>query len=240
MGFTTEQLAQRWEDRRAVKNLLGKYVVSILLKREPTMFECFWSKKEDICLGINEGWFAGREAVKGYYEALDKRNIAVRDLLVSLFPEKAAGKTPEELYGIGVFDVMSTTNSVIEIAADGQTAKGMWHGFGKPVDVTEKGPLSYWILGTYCVDFILEDGQWKLWHMMYLEDVHAPTGHNWSLNENPYPDLPEFAPLAAVEKPRPNVPVALRRRYSADRPFTKLPDFPKPYNTFAETFSYGM
>ncbi len=239
--FSTEELVTRWEDRRTVKNLLGKYVVSFLLKREKTMFDDFWSRREDVCLGINEGWFSGAAAIRGYYDALDKRAVAVRDKLVSLFPEKAEGKNPEELYGIGIFDLRSTTNSVIEIASDGETAKGMWHCFGKPVDVNEYGPLSYWIFATYCVDFIKEDGVWKIWHLQYLEDIHAPTGHNWSLGEMPYPVLPEFASLAQeIPKLTPNVPVVLRKRYSVNRPFTPLPAVPVPYDTFSETFSYGM
>lgn len=238
--YTTEQLTARWEDRRAVKNLLGKYVVSFLIKKETTMFADFWSSREDICLGINEGWFSGAEAIEGYYQVLDRRNKAVRDLLMRLFPEQLKGKTAEELYGIGVFDLLSTTNSVIEIAGDGETAKGMWHCFGKPVDVNEYGPLAYWVFGTFCVDFVKEDGQWKLWHMMFLEDIHFPAGVNWSTNSHSYPELPEFAELKGNFIPCPNVPTTLRERYSMDRPFTQLPDFPEPYDTFAETFSYGM
>lgn len=238
--FSTEQLTERWEDRRAVKNLMGKYVVSFLIKKERDMFKTFWSERDDICLGIGEGWFSGPEAVSGYYMAIDERNIAVRDLLMELFPEKAGGKSEEELYGIGVFDLSSITNSVVEIASDGETAKGMWHCFGRPVDVTERGPLSYWVFGTYAADFIKEDGQWRLWHVQYLEDIKSPNGYNWSEGKNPYPPLPEFAPLAEVKVPTPNVPVVLRERYSVNRPFAKLPDFPEPYDTFAETFSYGM
>ena len=238
--YTTEQLVTRWEDRREIKNLLGKYVVSHLLKKEPAMFESFWSKEQDICLGVNEGWFAGADAIRGYYDALDTHTRAVRDLLMQLFPEQVKGKTAEELYGIGDFPLRSTTNSVIEIAADGRTAKGMWHCFGKPVVVDERGPLSHWLFATYCVDFIKEDGQWRIWHMMYLEDINAVTGRNWSKNENPYPELPEFAALKAVTPPRPNAPAVLRQRYTVDRPFTRLPRVPEPYDTFAETFSYGM
>lgn len=238
--FTTEQLAQRWEDRREVKNIMGKYVVSFLIKREKTMFEDFWSKKDDVCLGVNEGWFAGAEAIKAYFAALDKRTTAVRDKLIELFPDRLKDMTPDELYGIGVFDLRSITNAVVEIAADGQTAKGMWHCYGLITDVDEHGPVSSWVFGTYVADFIKEGDDWKLWHVQYLEDIKSPSGANWSSGVNKYPELPEFASLKGINAPAPNNPSVLRERYSVNRPFTKLPRIPEPYDTFADTFSYGM
>ena len=34
VSFTTEQLTQRWEDQRALKNLMGKYANCVILNRE--------------------------------------------------------------------------------------------------------------------------------------------------------------------------------------------------------------
>ena len=38
---SAEELVGRWEERREIKNLMGRYAVSFLLKREKTMFEDF-------------------------------------------------------------------------------------------------------------------------------------------------------------------------------------------------------
>lgn len=238
--FTTEQLVGRFEDRRDIKNLMGKYVVSILLKKEKTMFESFWSKKPDICLGVNEGYYSGPETIKSCYETIDKYTVATRDLLVKLFPKETAGKTPVQLYGIGPFESRSINNAVIEIATDGETGKGMWSCLGNVTDVTTRGPVSHWLCATYAADFIRESDSWKIWHLLYLEDVRSPSGHNWSEGKNPYPELPEFAPLGTVSLPQPDIKQTLRERYHANRPFTKLPRIPEPYDTFSETFSYGI
>jgi hypothetical protein len=40
--------------------------------------------------------------------------------------------------------------------------------------------------------------------------------------------------------PEPNVPAVLREAYYPGRPFTESPALPEPYETFAETFSYGI
>ena len=238
--FTAEELVGRFEDRRDIKNLMGKYVASLLLKRESTMFDDFWSKQDDICLGVNEGYYRGREAIRDYYEKIHQYTIAIRDILVKLFPKETAGKTPEELYGIGPFEDRSINNAVIEIATDGNTAKGMWACLGNVTTVTTRGPVTHWVFGYYAADFIREDDKWKIWHLLYLEDVNSPAGHSWVEGKNPYPELPEFASLADVPLPEPNVKQVLRERYHPNRPFTKTPRIPEPYDTFAETFSYGI
>ena len=196
--FTTEQLADRYEDRRDIKNLMSKYVASLLLKREKTMFESFWSKRDDICLGVNEGYYQGPEAIKGFYAAIDKYTAATRDLLVKLFPKETEGKTPEELYGIGPFELKAINNPVIEIATDGETAKGMWCCCGNSTTVTTRGPVSNWVFATYAADFIREGDEWKLWHLLYLEDVNI-------LEVTPVrlADWQERVDRVVVERPKP-------------------------------------
>ena len=54
--LTTEQLVQRWEDQRNIKNLMGKYCNIVILNREGEIPERFWSAREDISLGFNEGF----------------------------------------------------------------------------------------------------------------------------------------------------------------------------------------
>ena len=54
-----------------------------------------------------------------------------------------------------------------------------------------------------------------------------------------FPEMPEFAAMADVAVAGPNEPRELRTLYTGARPFTKLPKVPEPYDTFANTFSYG-
>ena len=65
-AYTSEQLVGIFEDQRDLKNLMGKLCYTILLKQEDQMLSRFWSAREDICLGTNQGWYLGREAVGGY------------------------------------------------------------------------------------------------------------------------------------------------------------------------------
>lgn len=239
-NFTPEELLTRWEARRELQNIMGKLTQSYLMMEEALIYDRWWSKRADVCLGVNSGWYSGSEAVKGYYDALGAKIALASELIAATFPEKLADKTKEELYGVGQLGVKPADTFVIEIAGDGQTAKGIWSLHGTYADVTPSGPVSYWDWGYYCVDFILEDGQWKIWHMQNLNDINNPTGGDWAAEPLSFPADPHFAPLKDFQFPAPNVPAVLREAYYPGRPFTESPPLPEPYETFAETFSYGM
>ena len=238
--FTPEELLTRWEARREIQNIMGKLSQSYVMVEEPLSYQRWWSQRDDVCLGVNDGWYKGKDAVKGYYDALDAKIRLATDIIVKTFPEKLAGKSKEELYGVGHQGIKPIDTFVIEIAGDGQTAKGIWSLHGTYADMTPSGPVSYWDWGYWCVDFILEDGAWKIWHMQDLKDINNPSGGDWAAEPLTFPEDANFAPLKDFAFPAPNVPATLREAYYVGRPFTETPPLPEPYETFAETFSYGM
>ncbi len=239
-NFTPEELLTRWEARRTIQNIMGKLTQSYLMMEEAQIYDRWWSKREDVCLGVNTGWYRGAEAVKGYYDALGAKIALASELIAKTFPEKLSGKSQEELYGVGQLGVKPVDTFVIEIAGDGQSAKGLWSLHGTYADITPSGPVSYWDWGYYCVDFVLEDGQWNILHMQYLTDINSPTGGDWAAESLSFPEDPHFAAMKEFHFPQPNVPAVLRENYYPGRPFTQSPPLPEPYETLAETFSYGI
>lgn len=238
--FTPEEMLTRWEARREIQNVMGKVSQSYLMMEEAQIYDRWWSKREDVCLGVNEGWYQGKDAVKGYYDALGRKIQLASDIIAATFPDKLGGKTREELYGVGQLGVKPIDTFVIEIAGDGQTAKGLWSLHGTYADMTPSGPVSYWDWGYWCVDFLLEDGAWKIWHMLDLHEVDKRQGLNLTDLEPALPEDPAFAEMASVVYPAFTVPCVLRETYRADRPFSPSPRVPEPYRTFADTFSYGV
>ncbi len=237
---TTLELTERFEDRREIKNLMGKYVASLILKREGTIFADFWSKAEDVCLGFNHGYYKGADAITGYYAAVAEATRLKGKALQKKFPEQLGSLSDEELYGTGPYEAKPLTSPYIVEAEDQKTAKGLWMVQGIDTDITTAGPVTYWTWGYFAADFIKEDGGWKIWHLQYVEDVHHLSGQNWGAEETPYPELPEFSCLKDISIPAPNVPATVREYYSADRNYTAAPQIPVAYSTFAETFSYGV
>lgn len=238
--YTTEQLVVRWEDQRAIKNLMGKYANCVILNREQDIYGLFWSKQEDVTLMFNDGAYTGAETIKAYYAACHDRNALVAGLMQARFPEKLGGMSEEEIYGIGPFKVKPMACPVIEIAGDGKTAKGLWFCQGAYNEVETCGPVAHWTWGYFAADFVKGEDGWKIWHLQYLNDVDCICGQSWAGEQVRYPDLPEFAPLGEFTYPEYSVKKEFRALYSADRPVTLCPEIPQPYETFAETFSYGV
>lgn len=238
--YTTEQLVVRWEDQRAIKNLMGKYANCVILNREQDIYGLFWSKQEDVTLMFNDGAYTGAEAVKAYYAACHDRNALVAKLMQARFPEVLGGKSDEEIYGVGPFKVKPMACPVIEVAGDGKTAKGLWFCQGAYNEVETCGPVAHWTWGYFAADFVKGEDGWKIWHLQYLNDVDCICGQSWAGEQVKYPDLPEFAPLGEFKYPEYSVKKEFRALYSADRPVTECPEIPQPYETFAETFSYGV
>jgi hypothetical protein len=237
--LTLEQKMERWEDQRAIKNLMGKYANLLILNREGDIYGMLWSASEDVCLGLNDGWYRGQAAVRGYYAACVDRNMLVAKLLRDRFPAQLGGKSDEEIYGIGPMKVKPMYTPVIEVAEDGRTAKGLWSCWGAHNDVESCGPVARWSWGFFAVDFIREDGQWKIWHMQNTNDIDSICGQSWGLPEQSLPEDPAFAELAGFEYPAFTEREVLRAAYSPVRPLTKTPRIPEPYATFGETFSYA-
>ena len=236
---TSEQLVGIFEDQRDIKNLMGKVCYTILLKQEQTMVASFWSSREDICLGTNQGYYNGAEAVKGYYQAVHDHTVEATEFLKKAFPDRMGKLTEQEQFGAGSMDVKPMDTAVVEIAEDGETAKGIWYSRGTYNDITPQGPVAFWDNAVFACDFVRENGAWKIWHMLRLSDIVVPGGKSWGVHYEPYPDLPEFQGAKPFQPPKPNVPKQLFEAYYPGRPFSPLPEPPVPYGTFSETFSYG-
>ena len=238
--YTTEQLVVRWEDQRAIKNLMGKYANCVILNREHDIYDLFWSGREDESLMFNDGAYTGARSVRAYYAACHDRNALVARLMQARFPEKLGGMSEEEIYGVGPFKVKPMACPVIEISGDGKTAKGLWFCQGAYNEVETCGPVAHWTWGYFAADFVKGENGWKIWHLQYLNDVDCICGQSWAGEQVKYPDLPEFAPLGEFAYPEYDVKRVFRPLYSADRPVTPCPGIPQPYETFADTFSYGV
>ena len=234
-----ERLVSIWEDRRAVLNLMGIFSGHYLLKEEKTIVSELFAHREDLCLAVNNGYYVGRAAVEGYYAALHEKNLLTTRLIMAKYPEAFAGKTPEEAYGCGLINYKPLDTPVVEIAGDGATARGIWTCRNSYSDLTTGGPVTYYEWGWVAADFVKEAEGWKIWHLQILNDVHVQAGLQYYEADKPYPPVEGFEEMASFAMPAPTIPVTVREPYRPDRPRTPSPEVPKPYQTFAETGSYG-
>lgn len=163
-----------------------------------------------------------------------------------------------------IFHELSTP--VIEIAGDGQTAKGMWIMTGLESGLTEPeyaAQMPDWmhvpdvmvdgrrvwmhnVYAKYGIDFIRQDGEWRIWHFRCFEVARAPYNMGWI----PWAAQAEHAGFNSelmyigedgrpVFMPQPDGPAqTVANPYRIDGGQTLDARPPEPYYTFSETFSY--
>ena len=159
-----------------------------------------------------------------------------------------------------------TTTPLIEVAADGKTAKGLWvmsgvesgltdleaaklapdFMFQKDVLIDGKKVWMHNVLVKYGVDFLKQDGEWKIWHFHCFEIARSPVGMGWipfaaKSENNPFSDdLMYFGENGRpIFMPKPDAPVTMRNNpYRTDTGQTLDAPPPVPYRTFSETFAY--
>jgi hypothetical protein len=217
------------EDTTAIANIMGAYTFLTCYKQHTRQFEN-WSKNEPT-ITLNEGKYVGYEAVKGFF--VDYNNEQTRwanETMRKLYPEELGGKSDEEIWAVGSNTVLNFTTPLIEVAFDGKTAKGMWYVYGSTTEVYSIGPKAAWNFGRCAVDFIKEDGVWKIWHMTMFTDIQCPVGGNWG-SDKMYAH--EGAPI-----PAPTVQEHYYTSYGEDFVSLVAPQLPEPYDTFENTFSY--
>ena len=217
------------EDTTAIANIMGSMTFLNCYKLHERQFKD-WSKNEPT-LTLNGGKYVGYEAVKGFM--VDYNNEQTKwanQVMRELYPEELGGLSDEELWAVGSNTVLNMTTPLIEVAFDGQTAKGMWYVYGATTEVYSKGPKAAWNFGRCAVDFIKEDGQWKIWHMIMFTDIECPLGGNWGRDK--------MYEHEGVAIPEPTIKQDFYQSYSNDFVSLVAPELPEPYYTFADTFSY--
>lgn len=208
--FTAEQQAQRAYDMYQIKNVMGRHAYYHSWSLHPDEIANIWSKRDDISWGNSFGFHYGRDVVYDYYAK----------------PQESGEQEN------GVLFMHTLTTPLIEVAEDGQTAQAMWYtpGFGCGPD----GGLN-WMHERYAVDFIKEDGEWKIWHLFVGTDFSFAFGTQLS---DPKPGFGGPPPAQGDKEPEKGVleiPGISDSRFG----WPDYPPIPTAYKTFADTVSYG-
>lgn len=159
------------KDRNEISNLMSKYMLLHAAFRDEEIID-LWAKREDVHAEYgNVGVYEGYKNVTDYH--------------------RGRPNPP------GKWIFHSLSNEVLEVAADGKTAKGVWllsgtesgHGPAQDNNAPEnfycKGIFdgcrvwAHWVWSRYGVDFIKEDGTWKFWHFHNYELLRTPFDENW-------------------------------------------------------------
>jgi hypothetical protein len=245
-----EREARRAHDRDAVENVFAHYMY-LHNAFQDEKIKALWARR-------------GTPGMSAQYS-----NVGVYTSYDSIMAYHSGRPTP-----VGKLIFHYITTPMIEIAEDGQTAKGRWIAAGvesglmsqeqaahAPAflfetaeaggnEVHGKKVWAHWVQMQYGIDFIRQDGQWRILHFRCFEVSRARFDRNWialaaevqdsNANSGFNADLmylgddgrPVFMPK--VDGP----PKSLTYPYRPDAAMQPDVPLPVPYRTLAESFEY--
>jgi hypothetical protein len=158
--LTHEEKVDRLYDQHQIRNLMARYAYCGFEANAEEIVALF-SKRDDAfvdCEGM--GVFEGQDGLRKFF--VDWHNTLNGDVR-------------------GVFSLHALTTELIEVAADGKTARGRWVSPGIESKRQTDGELeAYWIWGEYAVNFIKEGGAWKFWKFRIPHIILCDYHNSWT------------------------------------------------------------
>ena len=188
--------------------------------------------RKNASLGGNWGYYVSMDEIYRHYVQEYQQRLE-RKLECYL---KAAHPSAEAEIGHGCCQMFPASTSVVRMADDGETARGIWYSVGHLTELNEDGKTAtpLWINGRIFADFIKENGSWKIWHLVYANDMSYRAGSRY--NDMPTYLAPEDDPVCQMFG-QPTIPMLTHdTTYNwADG----YPHFPEPYATYSPEIGYG-
>lgn len=204
-----------------------------------------WAKQREIRWAQNQGCWVGMKSLKVYYDDVNRQmQAAGLARLAKLNP--AIKNVPENRF-VGNTILHLLTTPIIEIAADGQSAKGLWYTPGAILTTDDgKTPQGMWIWERYGVDFVKENGRWAFLNIQVNTDFMGPMGKPLGMQGADAAGMgsegaaPAPGPGAeGIKIPGADIAKPTYREFGATRVPTITPRMPERYRTLSETFQYA-
>lgn len=169
-------IAQRALDAQAVENIMSRHVMYHCYGEHRAELEEIWVQEPEnqatASFGQNQGFYVGYGSIwDAYVEGHDTSWLSSAKRYCQNNNIDVSGWTDEQILevygGVGQLLLHVTTTAIIEVAEDGQTARGFWYSPGM---IAESGSSGNTIWEAYGCDFVKENGEWKMWHLHMYTD----------------------------------------------------------------------
>ncbi len=169
-------MARKALDQQEIQNLMSWHVMYHCYGLHREEMEEIWVNEPEnratASFGQNQGFYVGYDAIwEAYVEGHDSNWLTSAKSYCEKNNIDISGMTDQEIIekygGVGQLLLHVTTTAIIEVAEDGQTAKCFWYSPGM---IAETGQSANTIWEAYGVDFVKENGVWKMWHLHMFTD----------------------------------------------------------------------
>ena len=156
------------EDTKAIKRLQRAYGYYLDKGLWSELGELFADDPETSVEYADAGVYVGKDRVREYMRQL------VDD-----------GREAGQLFNYMIMQ------GVVNVAADGLTAKGRWRAL---IQVGQHGESAVWVEGPYENEYIKEDGTWKFHKIHWYQTLAAPYEPGWHFEAIPMAGIVEDFP----------------------------------------------
>lgn len=187
-----------------IQNNAGRLMAAFNFRQAEKVLGYFALGQKDVSLEF---------ADEGVFRGPDKVTAIVREVV---------GKKPSP----GEMTDLQLTTPIIEVAGDAETAKALWWCPGAGSILREKGdPQAVWIWGMIAADYILEDGEWKVWHLHYFRFIKCDYHKGWVEDTSMInrPNIPVHPLADPTTYHNPYSPLSIREG---------IPAAPRPYESY--------
>ena len=170
------EMARKALDQQEIQNIKSWHVMYHCYGLHHDELENIWVNEPEnratASFGQNQGFMVGYDSIwENYVVGHDTSWLSSAKSYCENNGIDITGWTDEEILevygGVGQLLLHVTTTAIIEVAEDGQTAKAFWYSPGM---IAESGSTGNTIWEAYGVDFVKEDGVWKMWHLHMFTD----------------------------------------------------------------------
>jgi hypothetical protein len=208
---TLEKEVQRAQDVTEIMNLMGRY-------------ETIHNTQD-----INKSWELFADMPDTYTQIAGMNKIEGYEAVVKSWADQVAGSNPGSP-DKGTMLEHPLSSPIIVVAGDGQTAKATFASLGHEThyDAANEKYDPEWAYGKYAIDFIKQDGEWKIWHHRWFRFFRTSFYTAWSDQA-----LDKVYRMDQDGNPILNEGVYFKP-YTTDSVVESIPAAPKPYETWTE------
>jgi hypothetical protein len=178
------------EDIEEIKKLQRAYGYYLEHWMAEDIIDCF-ADGPDSSLLVAAGHYVGKENIRDFFHH-GRKGIEVRK-----------AENPEFLHQV------MQLSGIVDVDPDGKTARGRWYGFGANAFPAPGGKINPgWMNGVYEVEYIKQNGRWRLQKVHWCMTFHAPWGESFvdpakrfdQKIDRPYKRNPSLKPDGAPEE----------------------------------------
>lgn len=197
-----------------IQNLMSKYSFYHTANRHQDCADLFALDTEDVWAEMVWGRYCGREGILRLYPG---------------YHAWADGDCKGKMH------MHAPCSPYIEVAADCQTARGIWVAPGHETGpIAHPGNEAFWCWMKYDCDFIVEHGEWKIWHMRTPGIFMTPFAVPWTENVSVTGGEGNAGPLMPEQFRPDEPPVAPNWEYTPDSVYPQNdPEVPCRYDTWS-------